>query len=181
MTINTDQLIIDLIEKTQLNIKEAENFYSLSIHQLNDRQKQDSWTILECLQHLNLYGDFYIPEIKKRIEQTKTQPSHIFKSGIIGGYFVKSISLKAELNKMKTPQDKNPIGSALDKSTIDNFIAQQEQLLSLLQKSKNVNLNKIKTNISLSKLIKLKLGDTLRFVIHHNERHIHQANKTLEK
>ena len=49
-----------------------------------------------------------------------------------------------------------------------------------LNNSRNINLNKVKTNITISKLIKLKLGDTFRFLTYHNERHIIQALKAVE-
>lgn len=47
--------------------------------------------------------------------------------------------------------------------------------------ARNKDLGKIKTSISISKWIKLKLGDTFRVIIYHNERHIVQANKIAEK
>ena len=80
---------------------------------------------------------------------------------------------------MKTFKDKNPINSQLDISCIDKFIANQQIMLQLLAKSKHLNLQKVKTNISISTLIKLRLGDTLRFVIYHYQRHLDQAEKTL--
>lgn len=181
MTIKSEQLIQDLIERTRININQAEKFNSLSTEKLNWRIGQDSWSILECFEHLNLYGDFYIPEIKNRIESSKTLSKENFKSGILGDYFAKSMLPKEKLNKMKTFKDKNPIGSGLDKRTIERFINQQEQLLNLLDKSKEIDLNKIKTAISISKWIKLKLGDTFRVVIYHNDRHIVQANKILDE
>lgn len=180
MVIATEQLIQDLIESTQRSIDQAKKFNSLSIEKLNWRAEQDSWSILECFEHLNLYGDFYIPEIKKRIEGSKTRPKESFKSGILGNYFAKSMLPKEELNKMKTFKDKNPIGSKLDKDTIERFISQQEQILSLLGKSREIDLNKTKTAISISKLIKLKMGDTFRVVIYHNERHLIQAQKVMK-
>ena len=181
MTIKSEQLIQDLIERTRKNINQAEKFNSLSTEKLNWRIGQDSWSILECFEHLNLYGDFYIPEIKNRIESSKTLSKENFKSGILGDYFAKSMLPKEKLNKMKTFKDKNPIGSGLNKRTIERFINQQEQLLNLLDKSKEIDLNKIKTAISISKWIKLKLGDTFRVVIYHNDRHIVQANKILDE
>lgn len=65
---------------------------------------------------------------------------------------------------MKTLKENNPLGSHLDKSVIDRFIDQQKDSLKLIDKSKNVNLSKTKTAISISKLIKLRLGDTFRFI-----------------
>lgn len=177
MTITAEKLIQDLIERTRININKAEKFSSNSTEKLNWRVEKDSWSILECFEHLNLYGDFYIPEIKKRIESSKTQSIENFKSGILGNYFAKSMLPKEKLNKMKTFKDKNPISSKLDKSTIERFISQQEQILNLLDKSREIDLNKTKTAISISKLIKMKIGDTFRVVVYHNERHLVQAEK----
>ena len=42
------------------------------------------------------------------------------------------------------------------------------------------NLTKVKTSITISNWIKLRLGDTFRFVIHHNLRHVVQAKNLLE-
>lgn len=101
----------------------------------------------------------------------------IFKSGILGNYFAKTMLPKEKLNKMKTFKDKNPINSTLDKKCIDRFILQQQKILELLDIARNKDLSKIKTSISISKWIKLKLGDTFRVIIYHNERHIVQSNK----
>jgi hypothetical protein len=181
MIIESEKLIQDLIERTRININHAEKFNILSTEELNWRVAQDKWSILECLEHLNLYGDFYIPEIENRIEHSKNAPQERFRSGFLGNYFAKSMLPKKNLNKMKTFKNKNPIGSKLDKTTIKRFLLQQEQLLNLLEKSRTIDLNKTKTAISISKWIKLKLGDTFRFIIYHNDRHILQANKALEE
>lgn len=176
----SEKLRQDLIEKTRIIINDAEKFSLLSLKILNWRTGQTSWSILECFEHLNLYGDFYLPEIKKRIESSKTIPNKNFKSGILGNYFAKSMLPKDKLNKMKTFKDKNPLGSELDKTTITRFISQQDQMLNLLVKSREIDLNKTKTTTSISNLIKLKIGDTFRVLVYHNERHLVQANKILD-
>lgn len=181
MKIASEKLIQDLVERTQMNIHQVEKFSTLSEEVLNRRPQPDKWSILECIAHLNLYGDFYIPELSKRIAKSKTETTKIFKAGILGNYFAKTMLPKEKLNKMKTFKDKNPMGSSLDKTTLQRFLGQQEQLLDLLKKAGKIDLNKTKTAISISKWIKLRLGDTFRVVIYHNDRHIVQANKILEK
>lgn len=180
MTIESEKLIQDLIERTRININQSEKFSTLSTEKLNFKNGQKSWSILECFEHLNLYGDFYIPEIKARIETSKTLPKTNFKSGVLGNYFAKSMLPKEKMNKMKTFKDKDPIGRVLDNTTIQRFISQQEQIINLLDKSRKIDLNKTKTSISITNLIRLKLGDTFRVVVYHNERHIEQANKILD-
>ncbi len=175
----SEKLINELIEYTKDHLNRVQAFKAMDVEQLNHRNEPQSWSILECLEHLNMYGDFYLPEIKRRIVTTRHQSSPQFQSGRIGNYFVNLIKPKAELNKMKTGQSVNPLGSTLDAQVIDKFIQQQEQMLVLLNNARQVNLTKTKTSISLTKWIKLRLGDTLRFVIYHNERHLLQAERVI--
>ena len=79
--------------------------------------------------------------------------------------------------KIKATKQMDSTGSDLNISTINQFIKQLEWLDSLLIKAENADLTKVKTSISLTKLIKLRLGDTLRFLVYHNERHILQAKR----
>ncbi len=175
----SDELIHDLIKITKVNMNEVQTFKTLSEQELNHRKTNNSWSILECIEHLNRYGDFYIPEIKKSMLNSKHPKSATFKSGFLGNYFANTIKPKEKLNKMKTPKSMNPINSSLDKSVLDRFIYQQEQLLEHLNEANNINLTKLKTPTSLSKWINLRLGDTLRFVIFHNQRHVQQAKRVL--
>jgi hypothetical protein len=98
----------------------------------------------------------------------------------LGGYFVNLIKPKEKLNKMKTLKKFNPLGSNLNKNALITFKEQQIKMLELLSKTNELDITKAKTGISISKLIKMRLGDTLQFVIYHNQRHLIQANKVLE-
>lgn len=181
MKFNTTELLADLIERTRININTVEKFRDLPIEELNHKENTEKWSVLECIEHLNLYGDFYNPEIRRSIESSTSKPNEVFKSGIIGDYFVKTMLPKKKLNKMKTFKDKNPSGSSLDLNVIDRFIRQQKDFLELIENSRNINLTNTKTAITISKLLKLRLGDTFRFSVAHNERHLIQAKETISK
>lgn len=175
-----EKLIDDLVQRTHQHLNKAEELKDLEEKVLQWRSADEKWSVLECFEHLNRYGQFYIPEITNRLKDAKGKsPNQIFKSGLLGNYFAKSMLPKKKLNTMKTFTVMNPLHSSLKKGTIDEFIQQQKQILDILSQSRNVDLNKTKTAISISKFIKLKLGDTLRVVIHHNERHLVQIKNTL--
>lgn len=180
MKISTTILLEELKNRTGEHLQYAETLLLKPENDLNFRMSADSWSVLECLEHLNRYGDFYIPEISHRISSSATTPKSDFKPGILGDYFAKSMLPKEKLNKMKTIKAMNPIHSQLNKEVVYEFIKQQQQLLDLLAKARHINLEKTKTSISISKLITLKLGDTFRFVIYHNARHISQADTILK-
>lgn len=174
-----DTLIQELKEQTQQIILLASQMRNLDYETLNWRPKEGAWSVLECLEHLNLYGDYYLPAMSDAIKRAPSKPDPIFTSGLLGDYFAKSMLPKPKMTKMKTFRDKNPIGSRLTKDTIERFIAQQQTLLDLLQLAEHKSLTQIRIKTSISPLIRLKLGDTFRFLINHTLRHLNQAQNVL--
>jgi len=170
----SENLIQSLIEQSRQIINQVEKLKTNDLHFLTWRENPTAWCILECLEHLNLYGDFYLPQIENSIKNSKTKNEIEFKSGLLGNYFAKSMLPKAQLNKMKTFKDKNPLNANLGKTVIDKFIHQQIKLIDLLTQSRKVSLNKVKIQTSISSFIKIKLGDTFQFIINHNIRHLKQ-------
>lgn len=180
MKIKSEELINQLIELSTQNSNKVKQLLQLSETNLNSRLHTDSWSILEVIEHLNLYGHFYIPEITGRLKENTSQADLYFNSGLLGNYFAKSMLPKEKLNKMKTFKDKDPIGSQLNKEVLTEFLDQQNQMIALLERARNLSLNKTKCAITISKWIKLKLGDTFRFIIYHHQRHIVQIEKILK-
>ena len=173
---DTALLIKELRTMSEKSLQQVQSFKQLDAVQLNYRAHAHSWSILECLEHLNLYGDFYLPEIERAILLAGPQEIKEFKSGWLGNYFAEL--MRAEKgNTMASPKDKNPIYSSLSDTTIIRFEKQCERLKHILDMAEKTNLNKVKCSISLTRFIKLKLGDTLRFYIYHIDRHVKQASR----
>ncbi|RZK10367.1 MAG: DinB family protein [Flavobacterium sp.] len=179
MKVKSEALLSELVQKTQESINFVETLKTKSDHELNWRSSATSWSILECLEHLNLYGDFYLPEIDSVIQKANSKSEPVFKSGFLGNYFASTMLPKEKLNKMKTFKDKNPLNCNLSRNTIDRYIKQQKKMADLLHQARNISLNKEKTKISITKWIRLKIGDTFRFVINHNLRHLNQIEKIM--
>jgi DinB superfamily len=180
MQIENNQLIDDLLQRMDKCTRSVKGFEVLSVNQLQFKIGE-RWSILECLEHLNLYGDFYLVEIEKRImtNPRKNTPTK-FKSGILGNYFANLMEVKdGKITKMKSPKDKNPSNKSLSITTINRFLKQQERLVGLLNQCRNIDLTKTKAAISLTNLVKLRLGDTLRFYCYHIEPHVLQAERVL--
>lgn len=180
MTIAAHLLIDDLMARTQANSAAVREFEKLSDEALNWKPAQKSWSVLACIEHLNLYGDFYLPEIERSIQQAARQkvPEN-FKSGLFGNYFAESMLPQEKLKKIKTFKDKDPGASQLERSVLDRFMDQQKVLLSLLDEARTVDLSKVKIPLSISRLLKLQLGDTFRVLVYHDQRHIVQAKNVI--
>jgi len=181
MTFTSLELIQDLKKITQMNQSDLNRLILCSSEELNKRSQQDSWSALECLAHLNIYSDFYIPELRKNLKESKyNRTTTQFKSGILGNYFVKMVGPLENSKKMKTLAATNPIGSDLSLSTLQQFGTYQEQTLDLLESALTVDLAKTKCGISIAPWLKIRLGDAFRVVIMHNRRHMIQALKATD-
>ena len=140
------------------------------------------WSVIQVLEHLNSYGHYYIPAIEKSLQKDRPA-TEFFKPGWAGDYFTKIMKPTEEgvvKMKMKAPKDHRPVPSLDPKAVLDEFVRQQHALLDLLESAKAKNIGSIRTPISISRLIKLKVGDTFRFLIAHEQRHFLQIRRTLE-
>lgn len=184
MQINTKELLAELHQLIHQTTATVRAWRSMPAELLQYRPAEGSWTVLECLEHLNLYGDFYLPEIEKSMLAQQHSPARsTFRPGIIGNYFagLMKVSEHKKLKKMASPKDKNPIHAQPGITSLDRFLKQQERWTKLLNMAAAADLGKTKTAISLTSLLTLKLGDTFRFCIYHIERHVLQAENVLKQ
>lgn len=150
---------------------------------LLDQPAPGSWSVIQVLEHLNTYSDYYIPGIRATLLSGKPAKEH-FKPGWLGGFFTKMMRPTAEgviKNKMKTPAAHRPSTHGDAKPVIDKFIHQQHEWLALLDTAKTKDIGALRIPITISKLIRLKVGDTFRFNIAHEQRHFIQLGKALNE
>ncbi len=180
--VKTSELLDQLKTDTRQVIMEAKILLQNDPELLTRQPAPGKWSIAQILEHLNAYGRFYIPEIRKALDESKLSPESKYNSGWLGNFFTNSMKPTAEKrvkNKMKAMKDYTPTPDLDSKTVIDEFIHQQQEILNLLEISAQKNLGRIRIPISITRFIRLKLGDTFRFVIAHNQRHFIQCEKTL--
>lgn len=133
------------------------------------------WSIAQCLDHLNRYGDYYLPEITKKLSAPAGKNPDTFRGSWLGNYFTNMMEPATGKKKVKAFKAYIPPPQPDAYAVVATFINQQEQMLSLLDKARHADLDGLKVPVSIAKWIRLKLGDVFQFVIAHNERHVQQA------
>lgn len=163
------------------------------ILQLRQLQQQDPeallqvpapgrWSVVQNIEHLNTYGRYYLPRIKKAIVENTKKYEPSYTPGWLGNYFTNTMLPGKNgmiKNKMKAFKNHIPPPDLDSHTVLNEFLKQEEELLDLLQKAKKVPLGRIRIPISIASFITLKLGDTFRFFIAHHQRHFVQINNIL--
>lgn len=175
-------LLLDTLQKElQDHLKLVLENFTIQTHTvLQEPSSSGGWSIVQCLDHLNGYGHYYLPLIKKALAETavykeKTKVKHTW----LGRYFIKTMRADARVRKYKAFKNHIPNSDLDAYAVMAEFVHQSEQLLMHMEQSKNVDCNHIKINISISRFVKLNLYDVFGFLIAHNERHLKQASRNL--
>ena len=182
MKIQQEVLLADLKKDVEV-LLECADFFRKEIDALLIPPMPGKWSVAQILEHLNSYGRIYLPQINKAISTSKTKRAAWFNSGLLGNYFtntMKPANVFEVKNKMKTLKAHTPENNLNPGKVLDEFVEQQHNLLQLLELAHQKDTNAIRVPISISKFIKLKLGDTFRFLIAHEQRHFIQARNTIK-
>lgn len=189
-TVPTKELLFELNRLNQrLSEIVANDFPNLSSDQLNWREQADKWSIAECLMHLNYVADYYFPATVKAVNNAKTRkssPQEQFTRGCLGHCYASKFRLNLD-NQMKgnieSPSKYDPkstLSSTLDdKKVIADFLERQQTLQLVLQDSRGINIQKTRVRTSFGGLVSIRLGDMLKILIYHTERHTVQAQRIL--
>lgn len=141
------------------------------------------WSVAQVLEHLDIYCRHYITAIEHKLHNHQTSPAFHFKPGWLGNYFTKLMKpavTNTIAKKMKAPKNALPSLQPDAVAVLEEFLQHQYHLLNLLAIARSADLNSIRVPTSLSSFISLKLGDTFRFFIAHEQRHFVQVDNTLK-
>lgn len=182
---DTIELLNKLTTDVQTILMTVETIRTLDNIILNKQPAPGKWSAAQIIEHLNSYNRYYLPEMEKALNGARSKNIKFvpkFKAGWFGNYFTNMMLPKADgkiANKMNAPKDHVPVPDLDAEKVIAEFVAGQQKLLQQLQAAAKTDMGKLKVPISISRFIKLKLGDTFRFLIAHQQRHFVQMANTL--
>jgi hypothetical protein len=179
----SDELIDQLIADVRQLIAAAQHLKESDSVKLCYSTGEGQWSAAQAIEHLNMYSRYYLPAIEKSLVHIPKEFNSWFVPGFFGNYFVNLMmptNVFEVKNKMKAPKGYRPGVGLNAMEVINEFMNHQKKLLHLLEISRKRNLGSIRIPISISKLVRLKLGDTFRFFIAHEQRHMIQARNALK-
>ncbi len=187
-TVSKTVLLASLETKVEKHLQEAISlFQNLTAEELSKPAPDGGWSIAQCLDHLNGYGDHYLPHIDKGLSNAVSKHAvgnakdtdDSFRSSWLGRRFTKMMDPQTGKKKMKAFKNHLPAPDLDPHSAVAVFIRQQETLISYLRRAAGADLNHIRVPTSIAKFIRLHLADVFQFLIAHNERHVQQAKRNL--
>ena len=173
-------LITELLDRTELIKAGTQPFLRLTADQLAWTPIPGQWSIVEVFGHLNLSNDIYIRSILPRITLAPDTGSDEHRSSWIADWAYEKIMPRPDgtVLKMKAAKSVCPVKQEEDsRAVIESFQRKCDALDDILRHAATKDLFRIRIPFHFIPLLHFSLGDTLRFVVAHNERHLLQAQR----
>lgn len=157
-----------------------QEFASMSDQQLRWKPAPERWSIIECLQHLNLAERFYIRNIQHKVDKlglVQTTPTdQTLQSDWVGKALLFAVDPQVKL-KLPAPGVVRPRSAAdlIPADVIGQFMNLQTLLRDLLPKAVYLDWNRDKVMTLFGNWLKIRLGDAFLMLLAHTERHLKQA------
>ena len=151
-------------------------FLDLDYKQFNWKPHPKKWSIAEYMQHLLIVNSKYRPQMLKKITNTspKANLDKPYQSTFMGRLFMGFVN-PDKFRKTPAPGFLKPEkGSEYPLYLRKKYLDYLEETCGFIQKSDQLNLNRIMINSSIGPIIRFNLGDLFEIESMHNRRHVAQ-------
>jgi hypothetical protein len=152
----------------------------LSDEQFLWRPRQDSWSIAECLDHLNATARVYLPVLDEGISEAIRRGVYgegPFKYNWLGRLSVRFSDMRLPL---KAPEDMQPGTGRTRREILSAFRAYQVQYIDRLRQANGVDLARARVRMPVAGWLRIPLGSGFGVMLAHSRRHLAQARRVTE-
>lgn len=176
----------DLLDRLETDVRALLNqirtqFPQAAPDTLQHRRQPESWNILECFAHLNLYYDDYLPQLELAIHKAKARrwmPGETVQYKVRGRRAIRRA--QPENGKSyKSPKAYNFLHLPVSPDIIKSFIINNERLLRIIQAARSVDINRATVKKARAWVGTYTLGNLLEYLVTHADRHVRQASQLI--
>jgi DinB superfamily len=179
---NKHGLITELLDRTELIKASTQPFLRLTNDALHQSPGPGKWNIVQIFGHLNITHDIYIRRILSRITMAPDVISDSYRSSWLGDMIYEKIMPRSDgsVFKLKALKSQTAVPETGDgKEVLESFLRKCDAIDDILRHAYTKDLQRIRIPFSFTRLLSLRLGDNLRYLIAHSERHLLQAQKAM--
>ena len=149
----------------------------LSPEQLNWKAAKDIWSVGQCLQHLCVANEVYLPAIANALESRPRSPVQDITPGWFGRWFIRNyIEPSSDGRRARAPRKVTP-AERIDPSILDVFLRSNEAARDLIRRAGAHDVNRIRFRNPFVPLLRFTVGTGLEIVSTHQRRHLLQAER----
>lgn len=170
-----------LIEELDTSDRRANDLArGLSPEQLNWKPAEDLWSVGQCLHHLYVANEVYLPAIANALDGRPPSPVQDITPGWFGRWFIRTyIEPSSGGRRARAPRKIAP-ARHIDPSVLDLFLRSNVVARDVVRRASAYNINRIRFRNPLIPLLRFTVGTGLEIVWRHQRRHLLQAERVTQ-
>ncbi len=145
--------------------------------QLNWQPAPGSWSIGQCLEHLCVTNESYLPPISAALGEKPRSPVEEITPGWFGGWFIRSFAEPSPNSKRASAPGKIRPGPRTGLSVLDRFLSGNQACRDLILRARANDVNRIRFWNPFIPGLRFTVGTGLEIVVGHERRHLLQAKR----
>jgi hypothetical protein len=149
----------------------------LNTERLNWQPMAGSWSVGQCLEHLCIMNETYMPAISAALEAKPNSPVEQITPGWFGGWFLRNFVEPSPNGRRASAPSKIRPGAKVDLSVIDRFLADNKSCRELIVRARAKDVNRIRFWNPFVPGLRFTVGTGLEIIVSHEQRHLLQAER----
>jgi len=152
----------------------------LSSEQLNWYPGQNAWSVGQCLEHLCMTNEVYLPAISIALNKGVHAKVQEISLGWFSRWFIRNyIAPDPNAPRAQAPKKIQP-GKQVEPFVLDAFLRSNERARELIMRAVDYDVNRIRFKNPFVPLLRFTVGTGLEIVAKHESRHLRQAEKVMQ-
>jgi DinB superfamily len=172
-------LLQDLFDRNEQCIMMLQQLEAKPENVLTHKASGPSWSALECIDHLVQHLATDLPKIKNALVQENVWSSYdtVYKASLIGDFLANGLlpNTQGQIVKKRAVFSKKPKQNLNALENLESLKLGLAQIKDICETADKFNFNKKVIALTLMPWLKINIGDKLRAIVYHNERHLRQA------
>jgi hypothetical protein len=147
----------------------------LSLDQLNWKPSPGEWSVGQCLAHLAVTTELYLPPIADALSGQAKGIADEIRPGAPSRWFIRKFIAPSPA-KAKAPGKIAP-GSAVDARILERYLAAHQSARELVARAAGYDVNRIRFRNPFVPLLRFTVGTGLEIISKHAMRHLLQAER----
>lgn len=149
----------------------------LTTEQLNWQPEPGVWSIGQCLEHLSITNEAYLPAMSSSLSGKPISAVQEIAPGWFGRWFIRTyIEPSPQTKHVRAPKKIVP-GVRVEGSVLDRFRRSNQASRELIHHAREYDVNRIRFRNPLIPVLRFTVGTGLEIVSGHERRHLLQAER----
>ena len=148
---------------------------ALSSEQLNWRPREDAWSVGQCLEHLRVTNEVYLPAIASSLEGKQPAMVEEITLGWLSRWFLRKFIVPDPKGaRARAPKKIEPAGR-VEPGVVERFLRSNEDVRRFVARAGAYDVNRIRFKNPFISALRFTAGAGLEIVAKHQDRHLLQA------